>query len=155
MPRRKKVKEREIDPDPVYGDKKVAKFINYIMRRGKKSVAEKIFYNAMEIIEKKTGKKGIDVFRKAIENVSPVMEVKSRRIGGATYQVPVEVPERRRFFLASKWIIMFAKARKGKPMAEKLAEELIAASKGEGASIKKRDDTHRMAEANKAFAHFR
>ncbi|HDN58524.1 MAG: 30S ribosomal protein S7 [Candidatus Neomarinimicrobiota bacterium] len=155
MPRRKKVKEREIDPDPVYGDKKVAKFINYIMRRGKKSVAEKIFYNAMEIIEKKTGKKGIDVFRKAIENVSPVMEVKSRRIGGATYQVPVEVPEKRRFFLASKWIIMFAKARKGKPMAEKLAEELIAASKGEGASIKKRDDTHRMAEANKAFAHFR
>ncbi|MCD6099232.1 MAG: 30S ribosomal protein S7, partial [Candidatus Marinimicrobia bacterium] len=115
----------------------------------------KIFYNAMEIIEKKTGKKGIDVFRKAIENVSPVMEVKSRRIGGATYQVPVEVPEKRRFFLASKWIIMFAKARKGKPMAEKLAEELIAASKGEGASIKKRDDTHRMAEANKAFAHFR
>jgi len=155
MSRRKKVKEGEIDPDPVYGDKKVAKFINYIMRRGKKSVAEKIFYNAMEIIEKKTGKKGIDVFRKAIENVSPVMEVKSRRIGGATYQVPVEVPERRRFFLASKWIIMFAKARKGKPMAEKLAEELIAASKGEGASIKKRDDTHRMAEANKAFAHFR
>jgi len=155
MPRRKKVKEREIDPDPVYGDKKVAKFINYIMRRGKKSVAEKIFYNAMEIIEKKTGKKGIDVFRKAIENVSPVMEVKSRRIGGAIYQVPVEVPEKRRFFLASKWIIMFAKARKGKPMAEKLAEELIAASKGEGASIKKRDDTHRMAEANKAFAHFR
>lgn len=155
MPRRKKVKEREIDPDPVYGDKRVAKFINYIMRRGKKSVAEKIFYNAMEIIEKKTGKKGIDVFRKAIENVSPVMEVKSRRIGGATYQVPVEVPEKRRFFLASKWIIMFAKARKGKPMAEKLAEELIAASKGEGASIKKRDDTHRMAEANKAFAHFK
>jgi len=155
MPRRKKVKERDIEPDPIYGDKKVAKFINYIMRRGKMSVAQKIFYTAMDIIEVKTGQKGIEVFRKAIQNVQPVMEVKSRRIGGATYQVPVEVPEKRRFFLASKWLISFAKARKGKPMAEKLAEELIAASKGEGSAIKKRDDTHRMAEANKAFAHFR
>ncbi|MBO8131955.1 MAG: 30S ribosomal protein S7 [Candidatus Marinimicrobia bacterium] len=155
MPRRKKVKERDIEPDPIYGDKKVAKFINYIMRRGKMSVAQKIFYTAMDIIEMKTGQKGIEVFRKAIQNVQPVMEVKSRRIGGATYQVPVEVPEKRRFFLASKWLISFAKARKGKPMAEKLAEELIAASKGEGSAIKKRDDTHRMAEANKAFAHFR
>ena len=155
MSRRRKIIAREILPDPKYGDIDVARFISYILREGKRSVAETIFYDAMDIIQEKRKTKGLDVFRKAMNNVAPIMEVKSRRIGGATYQVPIEVKPKRKFALASRWLINFAKSRPGKSMAEKLAAEMMAAADGEGASIKKRDDTHRMAEANKAFAHFR
>jgi small subunit ribosomal protein S7 len=155
MSRRKKAVSREIQPDPKYGDKAVAQFINYLLRRGKKQVAESIFYQAIDIIDQKRKGQGLEVFRKAIERVSPLVEVKSRRIGGATYQVPIEVRPERRFALASRWLINFAKARAGKSMAEKLAAEMMAAADGEGGAIKKREDTHRMAEANKAFAHFR
>lgn len=155
MPRRKRAVPRPIQPDPKYGDTTIAKFINYIMRRGKKTLAQRIFYGAIDIIDQKTNGRGLEIFRKAIENVSPLLEVKSRRIGGATYQVPVEVRPERRFALASRWIISYAKSRSGKSMSEKLAAELMAAANGEGGAIKKRDDTHRMAEANKAFAHFR
>ena len=130
-------------------------FVNYIMGRGKKGIAEKIFYGAMDIINRRTKSDGLKIFQKAIENASPAVEVKSRRIGGATYQVPIEVPRNRRFYLASQWIINSAKGRSGKPMADALASELISAANEEGGAIKKKDDTHRMAEANKAFAHFR
>lgn len=155
MPRRKRPVKREVLPDPKFQSVLVTKFINSIMRRGKKSLAETIFYRAIDIIEQKTGQKGLEVFEKAVENVKPVLEVKSRRVGGATYQVPVEVRPERRQSLAIRWIISNARARSEKTMAEKLAAEMIAASKNEGASIKKREDTHKMAEANKAFAHFR
>jgi small subunit ribosomal protein S7 len=130
-------------------------FVNYLMRRGKKSVAEKIFYDALDILAKKTGQPGINVFKKALDSVRPVLEVKPRRVGGATYQVPVEVRSDRSIALAMRWIIGHTRQRGGRSMAEKLAEELLAASKNEGASVKKREDTHKMAEANKAFAHFR
>ena len=153
--RRRRPDRREILPDPVYKDLPVAKFVNYIMTRGKKGVAEKIFYGAMDIIKNRTKSDGLKIFQKAIENSSPMVEVKSRRIGGATYQVPIEVPRNRRFYLASHWIINAAKTRSGKPMADALASELISAANDEGGAIKKKDDTHRMAEANKAFAHFR
>ncbi len=153
--RRRRPEKRQILPDPVYNDLSVAKFVNYLMQGGKKGVAEKIFYSAMDAIKGKTKTDGIKIFEKAIEKTSPIVEVKSRRIGGATYQVPIEVPTQRRFYLASHWIINAATGRKGKPMAEKLALELIAAANEEGGAIKKKDDTHRMAEANKAFAHFR
>ena len=153
--RRRRPERRQILPDPVYNDKMVAKFVNYIMNRGKKGVAEKIFYGAMDLIKQRTKTDGMVIFEKAIENSSPAVEVKSRRIGGATYQVPIEVPKSRRFYLASQWIINAAANRSGKPMSEKLASELISAANGEGGAIKKKDDTHRMAEANKAFAHFR
>ena len=153
--RRRRPERRQILPDPVYNDKMVAKFVNYIMNRGKKGVAEKIFYGAMDLIKQRTKTDGMVIFEKAIENSSPSVEVKSRRIGGATYQVPIEVPKNRRFYLASQWIINAAIGRSGKPMSEKLASELISAANGEGGAIKKKDDTHRMAEANKAFAHFR
>ena len=153
--RRRRPERRQILPDPVYNDKLVAKFVNYIMNRGKKGVAEKIFYGAMDMIKQRTKTDGLVIFEKAIENASPAVEVKSRRIGGATYQVPIEVPRNRRFYLASQWIINAAVGRSGKPMSEKLAAELISAANGEGGAIKKKDDTHRMAEANKAFAHFR
>jgi small subunit ribosomal protein S7 len=155
MPRRGKIAQREVLPDPKFGNVKVAKFINHLMRRGKKSLAESIFYDAIDIIEKQQKTDGLGIFQKAIENVSPVLEVKSRRIGGATYQIPVEVDAKRRFALASRWIILFAKSRQEKSMAEKLSSELLAAANKEGGAIKKREDTHRMAEANKAFAHFR
>lgn len=155
MPRRKKISKREILPDPKFHNRLVAKFINNIMRRGKKSVAENIMYDALEIIEKRTDMNGLEVFQKAIENARPLLEVKSRRVGGATYQVPVEVPMDRSVALAMRWLITYSKARSEKTMAEKLAAELIAAYKKEGATIKKREDTHKMAEANKAFAHFR
>ncbi|MGQ9559596.1 MAG: 30S ribosomal protein S7 [Candidatus Oleimicrobiaceae bacterium] len=155
MPRRKRPVKREVLPDPKFQSVLVSKFVNSIMRRGKKSLAETIFYRAIDIIEQKTGQKGLEVFEKAVENVKPVLEVKSRRVGGATYQVPVEVRPERRQSLAIRWIISNARARSEKTMAEKLAAEMIAASKNEGASIKKREDTHKMAEANKAFAHFR
>ena len=153
--RRRRPEKREILPDPVYSNLLVAKFINYIMHDGKKGVAEKIFYGAMGQVKDKTKSEGLKIFEKAIENASPSVEVKSRRVGGATYQVPIEVPKGRRFYLASQWIIAAALNRSGRPMAEKLAIELIAAANGDGGAIKKKDDTHRMAEANKAFAHFR
>ena len=153
--RRRRPEKREILPDPVYSNLLVAKFVNYIMNDGKKGVAEKIFYGAMDQVKDKTKSEGLKIFEKAIENASPSVEVKSRRVGGATYQVPIEVPKGRRFYLASQWIITAASNRSGRPMAEKLAIELIAAANGDGGAIKKKDDTHRMAEANKAFAHFR
>jgi len=155
MPRRKRVVAREVLPDPKYDSIVITKFINGLMNKGKKSVAETIFYNAIEKIEAQTSKNGLELFYKALDNVKPILEVKSRRVGGATYQVPIEVSESRRQALATRWIIGFAKARNEKTMADKLASELIAASNKEGASIKKREDTHKMAEANKAFAHFR
>ncbi|RKY77503.1 30S ribosomal protein S7 [candidate division KSB1 bacterium] len=155
MPRRRRVPKRKVLPDPVYHQEIVTKFINGLMKGGKRSLAEDIFYSAMDIIEKRTGDKGIDVFHKAIENVKPIIEVKSRRVGGATYQVPVEIPSNRRAALAFRWVINFSRARSEKTMAERLAGELIDASKKEGTSIKKREDVHKMAEANKAFAHFR
>ena len=153
--RRRRPEKRQVLPDPVYNDILVTKFVNYVMECGKKGVAEKIFYGAMETIKQKTKTDGLVIFEKAIENASPSVEVKSRRIGGATYQVPIEVPRKRRFYLAAQWIIKAANNRSGKPMAEKLAIELISAANGDGGAIKKKDDTHRMAEANKAFAHFR
>ena len=153
--RRRRPERRVILPDPVYNDKSIAKFVNYIMVGGKKGVAEKIFYGAMEMVKSKTKSDGLKIFEKAIENTSPSVEVKSRRVGGATYQVPIEVPKGRRFYLASHWIINAAASRSGKPMSEKLANELISAANGDGGAIKKKDDTHRMADANKAFAHFR
>ena len=155
MPRRREVVKREIAPDPKYGDVLLAKFINYIMRKGKKSVAEKIVYDAIDIIEEKTGQNGLEVVKKAIENVKPVLEVTSRRVGGATYQVPIEVRADRRLALAMRWIITYSKQRPEHTMAEKLASELMLAYRHEGPSIKKREATHRMTEANKAFAHYR
>ncbi len=155
MPRRREVIKREIIPDPKYGDVLLARFVNYIMRRGKKSTAERIVYDAIEIMEEKTGQSGLEVMKKALENVKPVLEVTSRRVGGATYQVPIEVRANRKLALAMRWIILYSKQRPEKTMAEKLAAELILASKREGPSIKKREDTHKMAEANKAFAHYR
>ncbi len=153
--RRRRPPKRKILPDPKYKDVVVAKFINNLMLDGKKSVAEKTFYSAMDLIEKKLKKDPLEVFKKAMENVAPILEVKSRRVGGATYQVPVEVRADRRQALAIRWLINYSRARSERTMAEKLANELMAAYKGEGASVKKREDTHKMAEANKAFAHFR
>ena len=155
MPRKGRVTKRIITPDPKYNDQIVAKFVNCIMRRGKKSLAESIFYDSLDIINKSTKKDSLEVFKQALDNVKPVLEVKSRRIGGATYQVPIEVSSDRRTSLAMRWIINYAKARKGKTIGEKLAQEIIEASKGEGTSIKKKEDVHKMAEANKAFAHYR
>jgi small subunit ribosomal protein S7 len=153
--RRRQAPKRQVLPDPVYHSVVVTKFINSLMRRGKRSIAEKIFYSSMDFIEDKTGKKGHDVFKKALDNVKPVLEVRSRRVGGATYQVPVEIRSERRQALAIRWIISYTKARPEKTMAERLAAELTAAFNNEGSSIKKKEDTHRMAEANKAFAHFK
>ena len=154
--RRRRPEKRTILPDPNYKDYTVAKFINYLMKNGKKSIAEKIFYNSLNIIsEKEKTDDPIDVFKKALENVSPTLEVKSKRIGGATYQVPMEVSTSRKLSLAMRWILGFSRSRKGKTMSNRLAAELIAAAKNEGSSIKKKEDTHKMAEANKAFAHFR
>ncbi len=153
MRRKKKVK-RDITPDPKFGNVQVAKFINYVMRGGKKSVAQKIMYKTFDLLDKKYKQDPLNVFNAAIQNVGPTLEVKSRRIGGATYQVPREVRGERRFYLAANWILNAARSQKGKPMPEKLAQELMAASKNEGSAIKKKLDTHRMAEANKAFAHF-
>ncbi len=155
MPRKRRVVKREILPDPQYNSLLLAKFINKVMERGKKSTAEQIVYDCFSIIEKKTGQPGFEVFQKAISNVKPTLEVRPRRVGGATYQVPMEVRPERRNALAFRWIIEYSNDRIGMPMSEKLAEELMAASKNEGASVKKREDTHKMAEANRAFAHFR
>jgi small subunit ribosomal protein S7 len=155
MARKRKTIKREFLPDTKYGNILVTQFVNNIMRKGKKSVSEQIFYGALEIIEKKTGQPGMEVFQKALNNVKPVLEVKPRRVGGATYQVPIEVRSERRTSLAIKWIISYARARAEHTMSDRLAAELIAASKNEGSSIKKKEDTHKMAEANRAFAHFR
>lgn len=147
--------EERLKPDQKFHSLLVTAFINRLMERGKKSLAERIFYGAMEAVEKSTQKPALEVFNKAMENVKPVLEVKSRRVGGATYQVPVEVRYNRRNSLAIRWIIASARERKGKSIAEKLAQEIMEAYKGEGAAIKKKEETHKMAEANKAFAHYR
>ncbi len=153
--RKRRAEKRILSPDPVYNEVLVTKLINYVMKRGKKNVARKLVYGAFDIIKEKTNKNPLDVFLKAVNNVKPMIEVRSRRIGGATYQVPTEVRPERQIALALRWIINFARERKDKSFANKLAAELIAASNNEGAAIKKKDDTHRMAEANKAFAHFK
>lgn len=153
--RRKPATKREIAPDPKYGDERLAKFINNVMKKGKKSIAQRIVYDALKSIKSKTkAKDPLEIFNKALDNVAPILEVKSRRVGGANYQVPYEVRGDRREALAMRWIIWAARNKKGKPMAEKLAQELIDASKNEGEAIKKKQNMHRMAEANKAFAHF-
>ncbi len=153
--RKRRAEKRYVKPDPKYNDVLVAKFINSIMLRGKKSTARNIVYTAFEIIEEKSKKSGLEVFKKAISNVAPVIEVRSRRVGGATYQVPTEVRPERRTALAMRWIKTYSRARGEKSMAAKLAGELLAASNNEGSSVKKKEDTHKMAEANKAFAHYR
>jgi small subunit ribosomal protein S7 len=153
--RKSKPKKRYLLPDPKFQDTLVTKFVNYLMEEGKKSVAYNIFYDAVEQVEKKTNENGIDVWKRAMSNLTPSVEVKSRRVGGATFQVPVEVRPERKINLSIKWLIDYARLRGEKTMMDKLAAEIIAASKGEGAAIKKKDDTHRMAEANKAFSHFR
>ena len=155
MPRRREVPKREILPDPKFHDEQVSKFINMIMRNGKKSIAEKIMYNALDTVADKTKQDSVELMEKALENVRPVVEVKSRRVGGATYQVPVEVRPTRRNTLAMRWLIDAAKKRGEKTMASKLAGELLDASENKGSAVKKREDTHKMAEANKAFSHFR
>lgn len=155
MPRRGTVIHRVPAPDTKYNSILAARFINKLMQRGKRSVAERIFYEAMDIIESRVNKAPLEIFEQAVQNVAPVLEVKPRRVGGATYQVPVEIQGDRRFSLAMRWLIQSARSRPGKSMAEKLANELMDASKGTGAAIKKKEDTHKMAEANKAFAHYR
>ncbi|MFH1824425.1 MAG: 30S ribosomal protein S7 [Candidatus Firestonebacteria bacterium] len=155
MPRRRLVRKREIGPDPKYNDVIIAKLINNIIRDGKKSLAEKIVYGAFDLISKKLNTEGATVFKQAMENVKPVLEVKARRVGGATYQIPMEVPFHRKISLALKWTISSAEKRTEKTMIERLANEIMDASKNTGAAVKKREDTHKMAEANKAFAHFR
>ncbi|GIU82135.1 MAG: 30S ribosomal protein S7 [Acidobacteria bacterium] len=155
MPRRKVAKKREVLPDPIYNSTMVTKFINCMMWDGKKSLSERIFYNAMKKIAEKTGEDPLKVFRKAIENVSPVLEVKSRRIGGATYQVPVEVNQDRRNTLAIRWIVQSARNRGEKTMEDRLVGELIDAMNNRGGAVKKKEDVHKMAEANRAFAHYR
>jgi len=152
--RKKNFKKREHSKDHIFERIDVRRFINYLMQNGKKSVAEKIFYNALKLIEKETNQDPLKVFEKALENATPLLEVTSKRIGGANYQIPREVRDERKFFLSAHWIIEAARNRKGKPMAQKLAEEIIAAFKNEGAAIKKKQDTHRMAEANRAFASY-
>jgi small subunit ribosomal protein S7 len=155
MPRRREVAKRVILPDPKYNDRMVAKFMNAIMLDGKKSVAEQIVYGAFDIIASRTSEIPVDVFKKAMDNVRPMLEVKSRRVGGSTYQVPVEVRADRRSALAIRWIMTYARARGEKTMQERLAGEFLDAANNRGASVKKKEDTHRMAEANKAFAHYR
>lgn len=154
MSRRKKRENRNIQPDPIYNSVMVSILINHIMERGKKNAARKIVYGAFKIIKEKTQKEPLDIFDTAMQNAAPLLEIKPKRIGGATYQVPTEVRGDRKVTLALRWIIGAAKSKKGKPMREKLAEELMLAAKNEGSAIKKREDVHRMAEANRAFAHF-
>ena len=155
MPRRGFIPKREVLPDPVYQSPLVTRFINCLMHEGKKSTAESIFYGAMTTVQERAKDDPVKVFRKAVDNVKPLLEVKSRRVGGSNYQVPIEVRPERRTALGMRWIIQYSRARKEKTMAERLAAELILASKGEGETIKKKEDTHRMAEANRAFAHYR
>ena len=153
--RKTKPKKRYLLPDPKFNDTLVTKFVNYLMDQGKKSVAYGIFYDAVALVEKKTNESGLEVWKRAMNNLMPSVEVKSRRVGGATFQVPVEIRPERKINLSIKWLIDYSRLRGEKTMMDKLAAEIIAASKGEGAAIKKKDDTHRMAEANKAFSHFR
>jgi len=155
MPRKGPAKKKSIDPDPIYGNRLLARFINRVMMSGKKSLAEKIVYESLRIIEEKTGKSGIEVFEQAIKNVMPVVEVKPRRVGGATYQVPVEVRSDRRISLGIRWLVTAARKRAGRTMVEKLVGELMDAANNQGAAVKKREDTHKMADANRAFAHYR
>jgi len=151
---RRAYKKHKVAPDQVYNDVAIAQFINKVMKGGKKTLAQKIVYGAFEIIKEKTKKEPLEIFRLAIENTSPLLEVKPKRVGGATYQVPMEVRGERKLALSTKWILDSARSKKGKPMAEKLAQEIIDASNNEGNAMKKKADVHRMAEANKAFAHF-
>ncbi len=153
--RKRRAEKRPLVPDPKFGDLIVSRFVNNIMLQGKKNTARKVVYDAMAIIEEKTKQDPLETFKKAVSNVAPMVEVRSRRVGGATYQVPVDVREERRIALAIRWLKNYSKSRRDKSMAMKLASELMAAAKGEGSSVKKREDTHRMAEANKAFAHFK
>lgn len=153
--RRRRAPERRVFSDPKYKSELVSKFINGLMLEGKRSKAERIFYTAMDIVEKDLKKDPMDVFKKAMENAAPILEVRSRRVGGATYQVPVEVREKRRRSLAIRWLVSFSRRRSERTMAQRLAGELMAAYRNEGSTVKKKEDTHRMAEANKAFAHFR
>ena len=155
MPRRGAAPRRELMPDPVFGDKLITQFVNKMMLQGKKSTAERIVYNALEIAGQKSGKPGVVVLKKAVENTKPHLEVKPRRVGGATYQVPIEVDNKRGTTLSIRWIVGFARSRKEKTMADRLASEILDASNATGTSFKKKEDTHKMAEANKAFAHYR
>jgi small subunit ribosomal protein S7 len=153
--RKRRAEKRYVKPDPKFNDVLVSKFVNYIMWDGKKSTARQLVYDSFDIIEKKTKKPALEVFKKAVSNAQPLLEVRSRRVGGATYQVPMEVRAERRIALALRWLKNYARDRKDKSMAAKLAAELMAAANGEGSTVKKKDDTHRMAEANKAFAHYK
>jgi len=155
MPRRYRPAKRVAEPDPRYGDRQVQSFINRVMKDGKKSTARRVVYGAFDVIEEKSGKPGIEVFKAAMKEVSPVMEVRPRRVGGATYQVPMEVGTHRQFALATRWIIAACQARSGKSFAEKLAAELMEAAAGQGSAVRKREEAHRMAEANRAFSHYR
>ena len=155
MSRRSRAVRRETSPDPRFESQTVTKFVNALMYDGKKSLAEGIFYDAMDLLEQRSGQPGVTVFQLALNNAKPALEVKSRRVGGATYQVPIEVRPERRTALATRWLIGYARGRSEKTMAERLAAELLAASRNEGSTVKKKEDTHRMAEANKAFAHYR
>jgi small subunit ribosomal protein S7 len=155
MSRRQRAEQREVIPDSRYASTEVTKFINMLMLDGKKSIAEDIFYGAMEQIAEKTGQPAMNVFRQALQNVKPILEVRSRRVGGATYQVPMEVPYRRRDSLGRRWLVENARERSGKTMTDRLAGEFLEASRGDGGAVRKKEDVHRMAEANKAFAHYR
>jgi small subunit ribosomal protein S7 len=155
MSRRSRADVREIPADPKYSSQEVTRFINVLMMDGKKSVADGIFYEAMRLIEEKTGQPGLNVFRQALSNAKPVLEVRSRRVGGATYQVPMEVAPKRRDSLARRWLVSFARGRTGKTMADRLAGELLDAARGDGGAVRRKEEVHRMAEANKAFAHYR
>ena len=155
MPRRRVVAKREVLPDPKFGSKVLAKFMNHVMVDGKKSVAEKIVYGALDVVAEKSGSDPLEVFEKALESIAPMVEVKSRRVGGATYQIPIEIRADRRTALGIRWLLSYSRSRSERTMEEKLAMEIISASKGEGAAVKKREDTHKMADANRAFAHYR
>jgi small subunit ribosomal protein S7 len=155
MPRRRVAAKREILPDPKYGDVTLAKFMNHVMVSGKKSVAERIVYGALDIVHQRVGTDPVEVFNTALENIAPMVEVKSRRVGGATYQVPVEVRPSRRQALSMRWLVEYARARGEKSMMQRLGGEILDASQGKGSAVKKREDVHRMAEANKAFSHYR
>lgn len=154
MPRRGDIEKRVVPPDPRFGSDVLQRFINKLMERGKKGVAERIVYDALDLVEERTGRDPLEVFNQAIMNTRPAIEVKPRRVGGATYQVPVQVPENRRESLAMRWLLQATRARPGKSMSEKLANEILDAFNNTGAAVKRREDTHRMAEANKAFAHY-
>lgn len=155
MPRRNQAPKRPVTPDPRYGNRKAAMFINRMMFGGKKSVAQRVFYKALSTIEEREGSEPIEIFERALDSVTPRVEVKPRRVGGSTYQVPIDVPEERARSLAIRWLLQAARARSGRSMAEKLANELMDAAKGQGAAIRKREEVHRMAEANRAFSHYR